>query len=431
MTIFISFRRQASRTFRLFRSSPTIFKEFGMSIQKESSFVPKKVLVLAKVSRFDFERLREPKLNDKQIETKLLERGSDCKAMLESHRKNKDVVNQAVKTLETLNIEYKLTDRLSIDQASFDWADMILAIGGDGTFLLGANLVYDNSKPILGINSDPSTSEGYLMLSPNYTYQIPKIFEMLKSGNFNYLMRSRIRVTLRGTGILNPPFHMHEKGRILGKESYKPYYTDKDLDIDNCYIQRFQADNQEDATLGHDAPKERKLPWLALNEVFIGESLSARTSSLNIKVDDGPDFHKVKSSGLCISTGTGSSSWYRAINSLTTQMVKDILRVADPHKSHTEEELEKICTDFNNSLQFPADDQRMSYAIRDIIINDIWPLPKTIAPRDFCTTMTVQSQCYDADLVLDGGIGVPFNVGTTAYLTIDPEDALRTIVLED
>lgn len=135
------------------------------------------------------------------------------------------------------------SDRLSIDQASFDWADMILVIGGDGTFLLGANLVYDNSKPILGINSDPSTSEGYLMLSPKYTRQIPKIFEMLKSGNFNYLMRSRIRVTLRGTGILNPPFHMHEKGRILGKESYKPYYTDKDSDIENCYIQRYSFKN--------------------------------------------------------------------------------------------------------------------------------------------------------------------------------------------
>ena len=73
----------------------------------------------------------------------------------------------------------------------------------------------------------------------------------------------------------------------------------------------------------------------------------------------------------------------------------------------------------------------MSYAIRDIILNDIWPLPKSIAPRDFCTKLTVQSQCYDAGLVLDGGIGVPFNVGTTAFLEIKPEDALRTIVLEE
>lgn len=128
--------------------------------------------------------------------------------------------------------------RLAIDQADFDWADMVLTIGGDGTFLLGANLIYDNRKPMLGINSDPTTSEGYLMLSPSYTENIPMIFEMLRAGQFEYLMRNRIRVILRGTGIWNPPFHMHEKGRILGQERYRPYYTDKDSATDNSYIHR-------------------------------------------------------------------------------------------------------------------------------------------------------------------------------------------------
>lgn len=88
-------------------------------------------------------------------------------------------------------------------------------------------------------------------------------------------------------------------------------------------------------------------------QVFIGESLSARTSSLNIRIGKDAEFHKVKSSGLCVSTGTGSSSWYRAINSLTSQMVKDLLRVADPTKNYTEQEVDKICTSFNDSLQFP------------------------------------------------------------------------------
>lgn len=83
------------------------------------------------------------------------------------------------------------------------------------------------------------------------------------------------------------------------------------------------------------------------------------------------------------------------------------------------------------SMDFISDDSRMSYVIRDIILNDIWPLPKSIKPRAFCNKLVIRSQCYDAGLVFDGGIGVPFNVGTVAVLETHPKDALRTIKLSD
>lgn len=94
----------------------------------------------------------------------------------------------------------------------------MIAVGGDGTFLLAANLIFDNKKPIIGINSDPDMSEGYLMLDRQFTYDIPSIFDKLKTGSFDYLMRTRIRVTLKGKGIWGLPFHMHEKSRICGQE---------------------------------------------------------------------------------------------------------------------------------------------------------------------------------------------------------------------
>lgn len=54
---------------------------------------------------------------------------------------------------------------------------------------------------------------------------------------------------------------------------------------------------------------KRILPYLALNEVFIGETQSARVSHLQLQIDDQNILNKTKSSGLCVSTGTGSSSW--------------------------------------------------------------------------------------------------------------------------
>ena len=96
----------------------------------------------------------------------------------------------------------------------------MLPIGGDGTFLLASNLVFNNKKPIIGINSYPKKSEGNLLLSAKYTKNITEIFEMLRAGHYSILMRRRIRITLKGEDIWQAPFHMHEKGRIVGTERH-------------------------------------------------------------------------------------------------------------------------------------------------------------------------------------------------------------------
>ena len=48
---------------------------------------------------------------------------------------------------------------------------------------------------------------------------------------------------------------------------------------------------------------KRILPVLALNEVFLGENLSARVSYLEVKLDEEREFAKTRNSGLCVSTG--------------------------------------------------------------------------------------------------------------------------------
>ena len=77
-----------------------------------------------------------------------------------------------------------------------------------------------------------------------------------------------------------------------------------------------------------------------------------------------------------------------------------------------------------------SEDARLAYAIRDMIVSDTWPLPKNMHPRGFCMRVTVRSLCHDSGLVLDGGISVPFPMGTIAVLETHPEDSLRNIVLE-
>lgn len=57
---------------------------------------------------------------------------------------------------------------------------------------------------------------------------------------------------------------------------------------------------------------------------------------------------------MCVATGTGSTSWYRAINSLNPQTIQDVLSMVECKKTHTSEEMNRLCFDFNSGLQYSA-----------------------------------------------------------------------------
>lgn len=86
-------------------------KDLYIFFRNESSFVPKKVLIVTKLSRYHFEKLREPELNETQLKLKLIERGSDYDAMLASHFSTKAVKDEVIQILQKMNVEYKIIDR--------------------------------------------------------------------------------------------------------------------------------------------------------------------------------------------------------------------------------------------------------------------------------------------------------------------------------
>lgn len=88
--------------------------------------------------------------------------------------------------------------------------------------------------------------------------------------------------------------------------------------------------------------------------MFVGETLSAKTSTLLVKVDHKAEYDGVKCSGLCISTGTGSTSWYKTINSITSSTAREILNLANYSGNLTDEEIRRLCTTFNDKLHFDA-----------------------------------------------------------------------------
>ena len=79
-----------------------------------------------------------------------------------------------------------------------EWADTIFAAGGDGNFLFAASKVLTSNKIVVGLNTDPSWSEGYLCLCPSQSNSLTNILKQAFTRHFPVIQRWRIRVTLDG-----------------------------------------------------------------------------------------------------------------------------------------------------------------------------------------------------------------------------------------
>lgn len=383
-----------------------------------AAFKPKKALVLTKFSRYEFEKRRHAHLTEEQLVKDLEARGSDYNSLVHHHKihtKNRELV---VNTLRENGIETRLVDRFDYTDGNIDWADVIFTTGGDGTFLMAASKIHSRDKPVIGINSDPSRSIGYLCLPGHYTENFPLALQRLLTGKFQWMWRQRLRVTLKGEHAFDAPVELHDQ------QLQYPEYRFLD-----CWQEQHRKPQDEACPPGHAS---HLLPVRSLNEVFVGESLSSRVSYYELSIDGSPRV-KLKSSGLTVCSGTGSTSWSFNINKVTPQCVQRILDIVSSETGLDIPErgaplIDRITTKFNNSLIFDPSKCLMAYTIRDPVV---FGTDFSSKPRGFAKRIEVKSRMFDACLVIDGGLSFVFNDGATAVFEIFEEDALRTVQFVD
>ncbi|XP_020851534.1 NAD kinase 2, mitochondrial isoform X2 [Phascolarctos cinereus] len=398
-------------------------------------FRPARVVVVAKTTRYEFEqqRYRYAELSEEDLKQLLALKGSSYNGLLERHHIHTKNVEHILDSLRNEGIEVRLVKRREYDEETVRWADAVIAAGGDGTMLLAASKVLDRFKPVIGVNTDPERSEGHLCLPVRYTHSFPEALQKLYRGEFRWLWRQRIRLYLEGTGINPIPVDLHEQQLSLDQHS-------KALNSTRIHDQRSEVSGPQ------------LLPVRALNEVFIGESLSSRMSHswavavdsvrrgittlkglasyYEISVDDGP-WEKQKSSGLNLCTGTGSKAWSYNINRVATQAVEDVLKIAKQQANLdlplNKELVEKVTNKYNESLLYNPEEPKMLFSIREPIANRIFSSSRQ---RCFSSKVCVRSRCWDACMVIDGGTSFEFNDGAIASIMINRDDALRTVLLE-
>lgn len=387
---------------------------FTNSSEGNAGFKPAKVAVVTKTTRCEFEqqRYRYSGLSEQDLKQLLAMKGSSYSGLLERHSIHTKNVEHIVDSLRKEGIEVRLVKRGEYNEEIVQWADAIVSAGGDGTMLLVASKVMDRFKPVVGVNTDPERSEGHLCLPVRYTSSFPEALQKLQRGEFRWQWRHRSRIYLEGTGINLTPVDLHEQQMSLEQHS-------------KAHRISMNSSHKSGETSG-----PHLLPVRALNEVFIGESLSSRASYYEISVDDGP-WEKQKSSGVNVCTGTGSKAWSYNINKLASQAVEDVLKIGNKlaglNLTLDKEQIEKVTEEYNESLVFNPEEPKMFFSVREPIVNRVFSSSRQ---RGFTTKVCVRSRCWDACMVVDGGTSFEFNDGALATIQMNEDDALLTVVLE-
>jgi len=166
------------------------------------------------------------------------------------------------------------------------------------------------------------------------------------------------------------------------------------------------------------------LDMLALNEVFIGDKMPGRTSELECKFDGNLPI-KIKSSGLCISTGTGSSAWSYSLNKTSIDEVQKILNHSK--YSVSEQECIKIVEKYNKSLVYSPDAEYLQYTIREPTGRSLWQSSDELIKSEKIKQATVENHCEEGCIILDGFLIYVFPKGAQAILTSKPEDSIKSV----
>ena len=160
---------------------------------------------------------------------------------------------ETLEYVESVLRHYKLNYRcISRDKCSNDIVkkrDLIIVVGGDGTFLRVTHHVYD-ATPILNVTSEYHLNEGFFSRATKEDFR-EKLGMVLK-GKYRIKKLPRLETAING----------------------------------------------------------KKLPVLAINELFVGSGHPYHTSRYIIKLRGKSEFQK--SSGILITTQAGSSGWAKS-----------------------------------------------------------------------------------------------------------------------
>ncbi len=182
------------------------------------------------------------------------------------------VIKEVKDVLNGRKIRFALIERDSARWVDFQNRDLVVVVGGDGTFLRASHYNI-KSVPMIGVNASPKKSEGFFLKVTKETFS--NAVQKILDGNFSIINLTRLQAKI-GT---------------------------------------------------------RPVSNLVLNEFYVGSDIAHRTSKYILKI--GAKKECQKSSGVLVGTPSGSRAWVKSAGGkpMPLHSKKFQFVVREPHKS--------------------------------------------------------------------------------------------------
>src|SRR3989338_543520 len=118
-------------------------------------------------------------------------------------------------TLKKYKISYEAAHRGKPSKKLFQNKDLVIAVGGDGTFLKASHFIFDKT-PMLGVNSDPRYKEGFFMVANKKDFE--RKFKKVLSNNYEIKKFQRLEAYVNNKKV--PELALNE----FYVASEKPYH---------------------------------------------------------------------------------------------------------------------------------------------------------------------------------------------------------------
>ena len=172
-----------------------------------------------------------------------------------ANKEQKNSCEIVERNIRKYNFDYEVVERDLLKDRHINGKDLVIAVGGDGTFLKSAQFIKDNTL-LLGVNSDVKSKEGFYMHCSKIDFE-DKLKRIMK-GRFNVARLLRLEAKIDGKAIDD----------------------------------------------------------LALNEFYFGADKSYLTSRYTLSVGNKKEYQR--SSGVIIATPTGAMAWAKAAGGNTS-----------------------------------------------------------------------------------------------------------------